>query len=114
MCSHLEVQFLTPSFSIREMTNLVVNSRVVKATRTCLQDYTINQHGDVGSLVRMEAIDAVAALLRIPLVNVSDRRDLVALVCGLAVEKLDKVRMRAWYCLQSNWDFLELASKPAL
>lgn len=70
----------------------------------CLRDHTTNQQGDVGSLVRMEAIDAVATILRKQLLGAEERRRLIAMICGLAVEKLDKVRFRAWECLQAEWD----------
>lgn len=80
----------------------------------CLQDYTIDQRGDIGSLVRMEAIDAVTMILRKKLLNVEEEQKLIARICGLAVEKLDKVRYRAWGCLQPNWDIFGLVARPSM
>ena len=72
----------------------------------CLNDYTIDQRGDVGSKVRIEAINTVSIILKHNLLSVDERRDLAVRVCGLAVEKLDKVRSQAIHCLQSSWDIL--------
>lgn len=69
-----------------------------------LADYTADQRGDVGSLVRVEAIDAVGvSWANGRLTDEETKRRLIALVCGLAAEKLDKVRFRAWTCIQSCW-----------
>ncbi|CAG7939163.1 unnamed protein product [Penicillium salamii] len=70
-----------------------------------LNDYTTDRRGDVGSLIRVEAIQAVGVLLereptsRSPLIQ-----ELVGCLCRLACEKLDKVRLQAWLCLQSFWE----------
>ncbi|CAG7998159.1 unnamed protein product [Penicillium olsonii] len=70
-----------------------------------LNDYTTDRRGDIGSLIRVEAIQAVGILLqreptsRSPLIQ-----DLVGCLCRLACEKLDKVRLQAWLCLQSFWE----------
>ena len=85
----------------------------MKALIVCLDDYTTDQRGDVGSLVRTAAIDAVSTVLKQDLLNLSDRQILAAKVCGLAVEKLDKVRWRAWSCLQSNWHIFAMGSRPS-
>ena len=85
----------------------------MKALIVCLDDYTTDQRGDVGSLVRTAAIDAVSTVLKQDLLDLSDRQILAAKVCGLAVEKLDKVRWRAWSCLQSNWHVFDIGSRPS-
>ena len=66
----------------------------------------------MGSLIRLEAIDATAVILRKGLLSVRERQGLAARICGLAVEKLDKVRFRAWNCLQANWGVFGLDAKP--
>ena len=74
-----------------------------RALQDCLGDHTTDQRGDIGSLVRLEAIKAVDSLLK-------EGDDQVALgmetllfkICGLAVEKLDRVRLEAYRCLQEN------------
>jgi hypothetical protein len=75
-----------------------------------LNDYTTDRRGDVGSLIRVEAIQAVGVLLqreasstpRSPLIQ-----NLVGCLCRLACEKLDKVRLQAWTSLQGFWESAE-------
>ncbi len=95
------------------LTILVITRNLVKALIVCLDDYTTDQRGDVGSLVRIAAVDAVSTVLKKNLLNLCDRQVLAAKVCGLAVEKLDKVRWRAWSCLQSSWDVFAMGSRPS-
>ncbi|KAI9370607.1 tubulin folding cofactor D C terminal-domain-containing protein [Aspergillus egyptiacus] len=71
-----------------------------------LNDYTTDRRGDVGSLVRLEGIQAakvvfnnVAGRMRTPHIE-----DIVCCLCRLAAEKLDKVRLEAWLCLQTFWE----------
>ncbi|MCJ1251940.1 hypothetical protein MMC30_009178 [Trapelia coarctata] len=79
-------------------------AEISDATAKSLQDYTTDQRGDVGSLVRIEGIAVVHAAWKHGLLNESaEHRNVIGLVCGLAVEKLDKVRHRAWLCLQDIW-----------
>ncbi len=55
-------------------------------------------------MVRVEAIDAVGVALKHNLLRDQEvLQDLVARICGLACEKLDKVRFRAWTLLQDHW-----------
>lgn len=90
----------------------MITADLSNALEACLVDYTIDQRGDVGSLVRIEAIKAVATVLRKNLVSLPNRQTLAAKICGLAVEKLDKVRWRAWNCLQPNWGVFGLGLRP--
>jgi hypothetical protein len=95
-----------------ELILLVITGGLLKALEVCLADHTVNRRGDVGSLVRIEAIEAVATALRKGLLGLRDREKLAASICGLAVEKLDKVRWRAWNCLQPNWGAFGLGLRP--
>ena len=90
----------------------MVSEKIAQALHACLNDYTTDRRGDVGSLIRLEAIDATAVILRKGLLSVRERRGMAARICGLAVEKLDKVRFRAWNCLQANWGVFGLDAKP--
>lgn len=73
-----------------------------------LNDYTTDRRGDVGSLVRLEAIQAAGIILPKNSGSSRDRfRDIVGCLCRLAAEKLDKVRIAAWLCLQSFWETAE-------
>ena len=91
----------------------MITAKLQHALKSCLNDYTINERGDVGSFVRIEAIEGVATVLRKSLLGLRDRQELAAKICGLAVEKLDKVRWRAWNCLQSNWGIFGLGPRPS-
>lgn len=62
----------------------------------------------MGSLIRLEAIDATAVVLKKGLLCMRESQDMAARICGLAVEKLDRVRFRAWNCLRDNWDVFGL------
>lgn len=98
---------------ISTLTVLVMTRNLMKALIFCLDDYTTDQRGDVGSLVRIAAVDAVSTVLKNNLLNLSERQLFAAKVCGLAVEKLDKVRWRAWSCLESNWQVFAIGSRPS-
>lgn len=80
--------------------------------RNCLNDYTTDRRGDVGSLVRTGAIRAVAVVLNKKLLRLPDTQELAATICGLAVERLDRVRIKGWLCLQANWGVFGLGPRP--
>ena len=65
-------------------------------------DYTIDERGDVGSLVRLQAMSCAAGLLELPRKQVDACPEaLVALqadVVRLSLEKLDRVRLQAAQC----------------
>ncbi|KAJ5607403.1 hypothetical protein N7537_004022 [Penicillium hordei] len=72
-----------------------------------LNDYTTDRRGDIGSLIRVEAIQAVGILLQRQLDPASRSpliQNLVGCLCRLACEKLDKVRLQAWLSLQGFWE----------
>jgi hypothetical protein len=93
--------------------NPPLNTSIAQAIARCLNDYTTDRRGDVGSLVRIEAIASVRAAWKCGLLNKAPTRQaLVAKICGLAVEKLDKVRFQAWCCLQDMWALIGVAQTP--
>ena len=84
---------------------------ISQALDRSLNDYTINERGDVGSLVRLEALNTVDILwskwdVLGPLFRPDDmnlENDLITLsVVRLALERLDKVRNRATACLNTG------------
>lgn len=82
----------------------MITAPITAVLKTCLDDYTTDERGDVGSMVRVEAIDAVGVALKYDLLRGQETmRELVARICGLATEKLDKVRFRAWAILKDHW-----------
>ena len=84
------------------LTLVVITRDILQSLYNSLLDYTINEKGDVGSLVRTEAVDAVAILFKEDLLSKDEKQKLMAQACSLAVEKLDKVRWRAWTCLKPH------------
>ncbi|EED23257.1 tubulin-specific chaperone D, putative [Talaromyces stipitatus ATCC 10500] len=74
-----------------------------------LTDYTTDRRGDIGSFIRIEAIQAVQVIL--DQTKAQDTADgtsayidrFIGCLCRLAAEKLDKVRFQAWVCLQQYW-----------
>ncbi|KAK0662000.1 Tubulin-folding cofactor D [Lasiodiplodia hormozganensis] len=80
-----------------------LNSKISVALITALNDYTINERGDVGSLVRLEALNAVDSAWKYGLLTgLEQEQQIIADVTRLSLEKLDKVRLRAASCLQHN------------
>jgi hypothetical protein len=74
---------------------------------TFLDDYTTDRRGDIGSLIRTEAIEGVNLILDSnPNSNQqpSYLADLICCIVRLAAEKLDKVRLHAWKCMQKYWE----------
>ena len=70
-----------------------------------LDDYTIDSRGDIGSLARLAAIEAVVAILGTRPTNSDIRpivldQGLISRVARLAVERVDRVRIRAANCLR--------------
>jgi tubulin-specific chaperone D len=89
------------------LTSTALDDRLAEVIEQSLNDYTTDQRGDVGSLLRLEAVDCVNKLLSHPRDFFSSGeffRRLVVSVARLAAEKLDKVRFHAWLCLQTVWD----------
>jgi hypothetical protein len=75
-----------------------------------LNDYTTDRRGDIGSLIRVEAIQAAGILLQREPGSTSHSplvQNLAGNLCRLASEKLDKVRLHAWLCLQGFWESAE-------
>lgn len=78
-------------------------SAIIEAILSSLQDYTIDERGDVGSLVRIQAIKAASTAIRQYIIpGEQEKRRLTGVLCGLATEKLDRVRYQAGRCLQSH------------
>ncbi|KAF2494219.1 hypothetical protein BU16DRAFT_512612 [Lophium mytilinum] len=90
-------------------------SKITKALNTALNDYTITERGDVGALVRIEAIAATEIAWRTSLLKGSDgEHELHAAVLRLSVERLDKMRVRAAHCLEvGNQEHFEAAISGA-
>lgn len=70
---------------------------VAQAIHTGLTDYTIDERGDIGSLVRLQALTCVSYLLSLNLIgpDSDECRLLQSDILRLSLEKLDRVRGRA-------------------
>ncbi|KAF2428971.1 hypothetical protein EJ08DRAFT_308806 [Tothia fuscella] len=87
-------------------------AKIASSAYTTMNDYTINERGDVGSLVRSEALNLVEKAWRSGLLlspssdikNANPDHQITAVegiqssVLRLSLEKLDKVRLRAAQC----------------
>ncbi len=100
-----------PVLPATEISSPIVSDELIGTLLGCLDDYTIDERGDVGSLIRIEATKTASAALEAQLIrNAMQRQLVVAKICGLAVEKLDKVRFQAAQCLGEHWSALGLRS----
>lgn len=72
-----------------------VGDAVVGSIETGLNDYTIDERGDVGSLVRIKALATARGLLVGSLVNITKSDDIKSNIVRLSFEKLDRVRLPA-------------------
>jgi hypothetical protein len=81
-----------------------------------MSDYSNDQRGDVGNLLRLQSLETVEIFAR---KVASERRynlwidGLLSHVVKLAGERLTKVRHRAWNCLQAVWQPTIDGSRPA-
>jgi hypothetical protein len=73
-----------------------IRDRVADALHMALNDYTVTERGDVGALVRLEALSTTGTAWETGLLDCSTHEeDLHADVLRMSLEKLDKVRLRA-------------------
>ncbi|GAB7356634.1 hypothetical protein MBLNU459_g7354t1 [Dothideomycetes sp. NU459] len=81
-----------------------ISEVIVEALNVGLNDYTITERGDVGSLVRTQAIECVELLWEFGLLkeDTAAAQKLVAGVTRLSLEKLDRIRLKAARCLQAR------------
>jgi hypothetical protein len=86
---------------------VVVTYEIIDTLGLALDDYTVDSRGDVGSWVRIEAIDALNVGWESGALRGENSESeklveeaLISRVARLAAEKLDKVRLKAWTCLR--------------
>jgi hypothetical protein len=81
-----------------------VEAQIGSALHIALNDYTITERGDVGSLVRLEALNTVRLTWSTGILTGSDDDDwgrkIYANVLRLSLEKLDKMRVKASQVLE--------------
>jgi hypothetical protein len=76
-------------------------NHIGQALGIALNDYTVTERGDVGSLVRLEALTTTGTAWSSGLMKGPDLGEqLHADVIRLSLEKLDKMRTRAAYVLE--------------
>nr|OQO24219.1 hypothetical protein B0A51_07610 [Rachicladosporium sp. CCFEE 5018] len=107
-----------------------VVSKLVSAIHTGLNDYTVDERGDIGSLVRLQTLDCASHFLQLwrgmPTEQahdgsgppqrrwISESQLLLADILRLSLEKLDRVRSKAALCRRDQFtemsipDFAEL------
>ncbi|KAI4095840.1 MAG: hypothetical protein LQ344_001394 [Seirophora lacunosa] len=70
-----------------------------QALLDCLDDRSVANSREVGSEVRMQAIETIGAFNGVVHWNEAQRVEIFGRVCGLALEKIDKIRDSAWRCI---------------
>ena len=77
-----------------------IMATIVEAIHVGLTDYTIDERGDIGSLVRLQGLTCVSRLLSMDILaeNTEYCELLQSDVLRLSLEKLDRVRTRAAEC----------------
>lgn len=83
-------------------------SDVSRVLRRGLTDYTNDQRGDIGSVLRLQSLETADLLRRNPNKVTQTQsgkitQDIMPLVVKLAGERLNNVRFKAWKCLESYW-----------
>ncbi|KAF2451503.1 hypothetical protein P171DRAFT_515515 [Karstenula rhodostoma CBS 690.94] len=80
-----------------------IRDRIANALHVALNDYTVTERGDVGALVRLEALNTTGTAWETGLLRGSTHEEeLHADVLRLSLEKLDKVRLRAAQVLEKG------------
>lgn len=79
---------------------LHLKERLKRPLIDCLNDHTIDSRGDVGSDVRIAAINVLSKTAAPEQWDDAFYHEASGIVYGLAVEKLDKVRGYAWSCIR--------------
>ena len=104
-----EIEIETKVWAVRSLEscisgdNRTTTTSIVEALARSLDDYTTDQRGDIGSLLRLEAIHtADQALQNDHSLDRHSQEILLSRICRLSVEKLDKIRNRAWECLKNS------------
>ncbi|KAL1855438.1 hypothetical protein Plec18170_004158 [Paecilomyces lecythidis] len=92
--------------SVGVLPEIDITDQIVEHFVRFLNDYTTDRRGDVGSFIRVEAIQAADIIFeRLPGHEIRPAyvERLVGCLCRLSAEKLDKVRLQAWLSLQKFW-----------
>ena len=89
-----------------------MDQAILEAISRCLNDYTMDQRGDIGSLVRLEAVHAVHVAMKSECLTDAGCRSLASTVCILAAEKLDKCRLQAWACFVELLEYAGMNMSP--
>jgi hypothetical protein len=80
-----------------------VGDNISTALHIALNDYTVTERGDVGSLIRLEALTTIGTAWESGMLSKSSREEQLHVdVLRLSLEKLDKVRARAVHVLQQG------------
>jgi tubulin-specific chaperone D len=78
-----------------------VKVKIISALNSATNDYTVTERGDVGSLVRLEALNTIETGWKLGLIEASAIGEQIhAGVLRLSLEKLDKIRTRAAHVLE--------------
>ncbi|KAL8747912.1 MAG: hypothetical protein Q9184_007535, partial [Pyrenodesmia sp. 2 TL-2023] len=102
-----------PIYLIRLIDGLDVQP-LDQALLDCLEDRTTFNSREVGSEVRIQAIETVEAISETTQWDSTQRVETFGRVYGLAVEKLDKIRDTAWRCVRKYPDAVTPKTHPCV
>lgn len=105
------LQLVVDSISGTERLNAEIARLICTAIRRGLNDYTIDERGDVGSLVRLQSISCASAILSNSAFqsHVELLQTVKGDICRLSLEKLDRVRLQAAQFRGKHLDLAQLA-----
>jgi hypothetical protein len=105
------LQLVAGSVESPESLDADIAQSICNAVNQGLNDYTIDERGDIGSLVRLQSITCASTILSSPAFrhHVELIQIISADIYRLSLEKLDRVRLLAAQCRAS---YLDLFSTP--
>jgi hypothetical protein len=110
------LQLTANSLITVEIEDTMLIKIICSAIRRGLKDYTIDERGDIGSLVRIEAIKCTSSVFTATLLKdeMELKQDLESDIHRLSLEKLDRVRIQAAQCrsefMNLDWSVTDISS----
>ena len=102
------LQFVVQSVSRATGVDIALADMICAAIHKGLNDYTIDERGDVGSLVRLQCISCASHILKAQaleqICHSESEGTLEADIYRLSLEKLDRVRLQAAQCRSQHRD----------
>ena len=100
------IQLAVEAFKSSEFIEQRIAETIINAVHRSLNDYTIDERGDIGSLVRLQAVSCTSSILASDAFRqeFGPMQVLQADMYRLSLEKLDRVRLEAAQCRHQYLD----------